>query len=166
MKELYHLEVLKENGRSPKEYMICIVMVDTDTGIFRGFADRMTQVSFDTKIYVSGFFDKAMNKLTLLEISKSKLRKPNLYIFKDIDSIGEVKVYSDEEYKFVDSKPRGKAKIYVRKIKENEKAEIVRDEIIHFLNELDKPKDDKFQKIGWFNVKDIELELKYYKFFL
>ena len=165
MKELYHLEILKEDGRSIKEYIICIVIVDSETGYFRGFADRMTQVSFDSKIYVSGFFDKKMNRLTLLEVSKSKLRKPSVYIFKNIDGIGEVRVYSDE-YKFIYSKPKGKASIKVRKIQENEKAGIVKEEIIHFLNELDKPKHDEFQRIGWFNISEIESELKHYNFFL
>ena len=96
MKELYKLEVKKGNNRLLKEYILCHVMFDIETGDFRGFANKMSQVSFESKIYVSGYFEQKMNRLTLLEVSKEKLKKPNLYIFKNTEEVGYVRSYSGE----------------------------------------------------------------------
>ena len=162
MKEFYRMEVRKGNNRSLKEYMVCNVILNNATGIFKGFANRITQVSFEPKIYVYGYFDQKMNRLTLLEVSKSKFKKPNLYIFKNIDNIGEFRSYSNE-YKFMAPKKPGKALIVIEKIfleKEEKEAE---EEISEFLSNIDQEK--HAIKIGEIDLEDLETYLEFHNFF-
>ena len=84
MKELYQLEVEKGNTRVLKEYLSCNVIWNSATGVLRGFANRKNRTSLEAEIYISGFFDRKMNRLTILEVTKLRFRKPTLYVFKDI----------------------------------------------------------------------------------
>lgn len=163
MKELYKLEVKKGNNRLLKEYMICHVMFDIETGNFRGFANKMSQVSFDSKIYVSGYFEQKMNRLTLLEVSKEKLKKPNLYIFKNTEEVGDVRSYSGE-YGFMYPKPTGKSSIRIEKILEG--TEEVEKEISEFLAMIDSQKETDAKRVGSIDLNEIESDIRYYNYFL
>ena len=165
MRELYKLEVKKEKERKPEEYMVCIVIFDNETRNFRGFANKVTQVSFNAKIYVSGFFDRKMNRLTLLEVGKGKFKKPTLYIFKNINETGDFRIY-DNEYRFMYSKPTGRASIKIEEILEEEKAVNLEKDISDFLAVIDSQKDIDAKRVGGINLSEIEAHLKYCNYFL
>ena len=162
MKELYQLEVEKGNTRVLKEYLSCNVIWNSATGVLRGFANRKNRTSLEAEIYISGFFDRKMNRLTILEVTKLRFRKPTLYVFKDIYKEGEYRTYSSE-YRFMYPKPTGKASVKMIRLEESEEME---KEIFEFLSKVDERRELDEKKIGGIDLNQLESELKYYNFFL
>lgn len=103
-----------------------------------------------------------MNRLTILEVTKLRFRKPTLYVFKDIYKEGEYRTYSSE-YRFMYPKPTGKASVKMIRLEESEEME---KEIFEFLSKVDERRELDAKKIGGIDLNQLESELKYYNFFL